>query len=555
MTIDLPTTTDATTSGMHGRQFGFGSSDDGRTPRVAQAMIKVLSDLELFSRHVLKVPLYAYQLDPARAIMDSIIDQRGDEILLIMSRQSGKNETVAQLLVYMLNILQRAGGNIVFAAIGDGIGRGIRRLEEHLDNDWNFNDWKREARPTRRTLGKASVVFMSSHPQAHARGETAHYLLVIDELQDQDSTHLQAVFQPMRAARNATAVYLGTVRTTQDALWRKKEELERAQQEDGRQRVWVIGPEAVTAENPQYDAFLKSQIAKFGRRHPIIACEYFLEPLDTDGGLFPLRRLKLMRGGHKRQEAPENFDVTIATLDVAGIDEGTTEPTATLDNPARDYTVCTIHTISHYIEAGPVYTAVDVFIDQGTQHFEKVGDRPSLAEQLLAYLEHWNISTLIADATGVGEGLANWLNARLGGVTVQQFKFTRASKAQLGVDFLALVETNRFKYFAEENEFDDAWWFFEQANLCTYELPAGKPMERYLKWYVPATTRVDTPTGGEPVHDDRLISAALIAEADKLLRDGKISVGRAESVIGGSYDPIEDPIDDFFDPLEDLPDW
>ena len=133
-------------------------------PKVAAATRHVLLDIETFSRYVLKTPLYAYQLEPARAIMDSISNGRGDEILLIMSRQSGKNETLSQLLTYLLNLLHRAGGNIVYAAIGDNVGRGIRRLEEHLENDWNTNHWKREGRPARRTLGKASVVFMSSHP-------------------------------------------------------------------------------------------------------------------------------------------------------------------------------------------------------------------------------------------------------------------------------------------------------------------------------------------------------------------------------------------------------
>ena len=85
-------------------------------PKVAAATRHVLLDIETFSRYVLKTPLYAYQLDPARAIMDSIANGRGDEILLIMSRQSGKNETVSQFLCYLLNLLQRTGGNIVYAA-------------------------------------------------------------------------------------------------------------------------------------------------------------------------------------------------------------------------------------------------------------------------------------------------------------------------------------------------------------------------------------------------------------------------------------------------------
>ena len=76
-----------------------------------------------------------------------------------------------------------------------------------------------ELRPVRRILGKASVVFLSTHPSAATRGETADWLLVIDELQDQVASHIEAVFEPMRAANNATALYIGTVKTTIDALW------------------------------------------------------------------------------------------------------------------------------------------------------------------------------------------------------------------------------------------------------------------------------------------------------------------------------------------------
>ena len=136
---------------------------------------------------------------------------------------------------------------------------------------------------------------------------------------------------------------------------------------------------------------------------------------------------------------------------------------------------------------------------------------------------------------------------------VTPFKFTLRSKAQLGVDFLTLLETNRFKYWAEKTEFDDAWWYFAQANHCTYALDPGRPLETHLRWFVPATTTrfiaPPLPTGAQPLHDDRLISAALpkagvIAEADRLIRDGKIATGMAQSIVTAHYDP-----------LDDLPDW
>ena len=159
--------------------------------------------------------------------------------------------------------------------------------------------------------------------------------------------------------------------------------------------------------------------------------------------------------------------------------------------------------------------------------------RPSLAERLLAYLEHWQITLLVCDATGIGEGLSGWLSARLGSSRVVPFKFTRLSKAALGAAFLTLIETGRFKYWLgdEGQEGSDGFWFWTQAARCTYDLPAGGSFERDLRWYVPDSARISTPTGMEPIHDDRLISAALIAEADRLIQIGNLGLGHAKSAV------------------------
>ena len=227
---------------------------------ISTAARAILSRIEYFSRAVLRLPLRQYQTDPATAVIKSVLHQQGLEFLIVMPRQSGKNELVAHILVYLLNLYQRTGGNIVFAAIGDGVGRMAKRLEDRLDNVWNMGHWQRASKPTRRLLGKTAVVFLSSHPQASARGETAHHLLIIDEMQDQNAPHIEQVFTPMRAANNATAVYIGTVKFTHDALWLKKLELEKEERRDGRQRVFFITPDQVIAENPHYKSHLNAQI-------------------------------------------------------------------------------------------------------------------------------------------------------------------------------------------------------------------------------------------------------------------------------------------------------
>jgi hypothetical protein len=508
--------------------------------KVTTAARLILHNPELFSKHVLTMDLYPYQLDPLKTIVASILARQGREFLLVFPRQSGKNEAVAHLLVYLMNLLQRTGGNIVYGAEGDGLGRGIRRLEDRLENDWNHGRWRKGSRPTKRTLNKSEVIFLSTNPRAQARGETAHWLLVIDELQDCSAAHVEAVFQPMRAANNATALYIGTVKTTSDALWLKKRELEEKQTRDGNQYVYIVHPDQVTASNPYYADFLHAKIEKLGRNHPIVASEYFNEPIGGSGGLFGEQRIQLMRGKHSRQAEPEPGSTYVATLDVAGIDEATTDPIAQLDKPARDYTVATIFEIEDGDDQ-PTFLARDVFTDQGGRHFQSTPGSTSLAARLLAWLQHWQVRHLVGDASGVGAGLVDWLQARRPTDTVTSFLTTATTKAQLGSDFLALIETGRVKFWKDDEQpLSDSWWFFTQAAACTYTVPPDQPYEKALSWFVPASAKVDTPAGPLPIHDDRLLSAALITVVDELILEGKITTGQAISAIVPPQDPLAD---------------
>lgn len=511
--------------------------------RVAKAAYRMLSDITHFTNLVTQVPLRPYQLEPLQPIIHSIVHRQGREFLLIFPRQSGKNEAVAQLLVYLLNLFQRTGGNIVYGAMGDAITLGTDRLEERLTNPWNKDSWRKDYRPKRRRLGKAAVTFLSTHPSSTARGQTADWLLVIDETQDQIASQIESVFTPMRAANNATALYIGTVKLTTDYLWQKKVELEREQQ-DGIQRVFLVQPDQVIAANPPYKTFLDNLIRKHGRHHPIIASEYFLEPIDGEGGLIPERRRRLLAGSHPRQRTPTSNQAYVATLDVAGEDEAATDPIARLAQPGRDYTVATVFAVDFptpdTYAPGPTYRALDVWVDQGTKHFQDQPGRPALVHQLKAWLDSWHILHLIADDSGIGQGLTSWLTAALGPHRVTGFTFSPTKKAALGSAFLSLIETGRCKHWTDDADdpLSDGWWFWKQAAACSYDLPPDGQFDKALKWGVPANHKTDTPTGRQLTHDDRLISFALIAHLDRLYLEGKLTMGLGLSEVAAAPDPL-----------------
>jgi hypothetical protein len=141
---------------------------------------------------------------------------------------------------------------------------------------------------------------------------------------------------------------------------------------------------------------------------------------------------------------------------------------------------------------------------------------------------------LVIDATGVGASLASFLDKALPGRVVA-FTFNAATKSRLGWEWLAVVETGRWKEWVEEGnkatsnkatrEEDtkkggrgdkgrgnaEKEEFFEELRHCQMEIVPGP--ERRMKWGVPDGTR--SASTGKLVHDDWIMSAALCAELDK----------------------------------------
>jgi hypothetical protein len=489
----------------------------------------------------LRFPLHQYQALCVDAVVDSCLNNRGLEFLWVFPRQSGKDEAVAQMCSFLLTIFNRLEAGIVHVYPTSGqLATGITRLEHRLDNVWCNGSWWHKSKPPRRGLGNAQVAFFSGHPLAKSEGATANLLLIVNEVQDQVEAVIDRRFTPMRASANATALYVGTVRTTGDYLWKLKQRLEAEQQVDGYPRVFFVDPYMVGAENAKYLEFVEDQVASKGRQHPGVKTEYFNEPVDVSAGLFPERRRRMMRSWHDRLDMPVEGESYVALIDVGGQDEAPTNlvNNQTLENPGRDYTICTIVRVKRVerIKIGPMYEAVDVFVDQGSRHFQEGPGAASLFDRLLAYLAHWNVGAVVCDETGVGQGLTDALKeAMKGSGQVFGFDFAKGyGKARLGSDFLAIVETGRFKYFRDgyEDEGSDCWWFFTQAEHCGYELAEGLPIERGLRWEVKASAKVLLGDGSSvPIHDDRLLSAALVAELDRLVRIGDLFLVTGDSAV------------------------
>ena len=478
---------------------------------VEEALLPVLrrlyGDVGEFSRGLFPARgLRPYQLAPARAVVEAVRRNQGggegpNQFAIVFSRQAGKDEMVAQLLAYLLNLYQRRGGQIVMAApTMRQVAISRARLLERLDNRLN-----RGAVSTGEgyivRLGRANARFLSADPASNVRGETASLLLIANETQDILPDRWDAVFDPMAASTNATTLFLGTVWTASTLLARQMRHLRQLEASDGRQRVFLADWQTVARYLPAYGRRVEARIAQFGPEHPFVQTEYCLRELDGTGGLFGPERRSLMRGSHPRQTAALTGRAYALLVDVAGEDEAGLEGEALRrSHPRKDSTAVTVVEVNQASDdgdyaVGPVYRVVQRYVWTGVKHPTLFGRLVSLAR------ETWQARYLVVDATGVGAAVASFLEKALPGRVVP-FVFSAASKSELGWNFCGLIDSGRYQEYAEDGASDTAW-FWQQLAAVEYEVRPGPG--QILRWAVP----------DPKLHDDLVMSAALTSLLDR----------------------------------------
>ncbi len=473
--------------------------------------------LEQFSRDLVRKPLRAYQLEAARAILDSLQRRDGAIFTIMMARQMGKNELSAHLEAWLLRALQQEGASLVkasptFRPQGQLSKRRLRSILSAVkQRDPAGLDW-RERDGYLIQVGEALIAFYSAEESANVVGATASPLLEVDEAQNVSEEKYLRDFRPMGASTNATTVLYGTPWNGESLLEQQKQHnLEweaRAARlagtrhaPDGPAKRHFEFPWTVLADISQdYKKFVQAEIERLGREHPIIRTQYLLESLAERDRLFTQAQLAQLRGTHPRLRAPRDTNgrtaLYVAGVDVAGADEGVVgaDGHLTLDHPQRDATVVTIAEVQREAEASGFVTIHIV------EHHEWVGiDYRTQYLQLRDLLRHtWNCARVVIDASGIGAGLAAWLAEALGDACVEQMQFTSARKSELGWELLAAVNTGRLKMYADDGSSESRRFWDELRRARSVHLANQR-----LNFFVPA---------GEG-HDDYLISAALCVHA------------------------------------------
>ena len=358
------------------------------------------SNIALFSRHVVGYPLYRYQTDWAQYVLQTVAERRSEQIVIKMPRQSGKNETSAQLEIAILARFGARGGEIVKCAPTfkpqvlnsklrfDLRSKAVQRLLPWLRFKSSMGYMVR--------LNRAGISFFSAEPNASVVGATASLLLEVDEAQDVSPAKFDKDFSPMRASTAAPLVAYGTVWTDDTLLETFTNDVQ-----EGRQagRIFIVTPDQVAAENPAYGAFVDSEVARLGRQHPSVRTQYYLEPLENRGRLITTQMLRQSIGDHPRKEQRGSESVIVAGLDWAGADESA-ELVSLATLSKRDSVALVIGSVT-WNKPMPGVTEPVLRI---LARYEWVNVHPlSMHATLYDLLQNkWRVNRLHADATGIG---------------------------------------------------------------------------------------------------------------------------------------------------------
>jgi hypothetical protein len=504
------------------------------------------------------INLRPYQRLIALAIKESILHNKGLTFVVVLPRQSGKNELQAHLFAWLLFRYAHVGGRIVSVSptfkpqTTNNMDRVCRSLDASLGSRGRWHSSKGYMY----LLGKACVQFFSGDTQAKVVGATADLLLSVDEAQEVDPAKFDKDFDPMTASTNATRVFWGTAWTSGTLLERQRRIALQSQQKDGLQRLFFFTADDVRRLVPAYGEHVDRVISERGRNHPLVRTQYFCETIDAQSGMFNPARLSLLfpssvpglpspdpglpspapglpssvtsRGGFEPPSAvsaPRGADAgPIAfLLDVAGMDESNTGLAASLlseglGNPGRDSTTLTIVSIDLSTLptlTKPTYRVLARQAWTGQNHLAVFGQVKNLAEQ-------WSPQHIVIDATGVGEGLWAMLD-RTFPTRVKPVKFTSQEKSEIGWRFLSIIETGRF---IDPHPTDEVRL---QYSRCISEILPGPA--RHLRWGVPDGSRGPD---GELIHDDYILADSLTAVLDRL--EWNVST---EITVSEGFNPLE----------------
>jgi hypothetical protein len=392
--------------------------EDQFDPSSQRFVDRLVAQTMVFMEELVGFRLFPYQREPAARIIESLVINDGEEITLLAARQSGKTETIADVIATLMILLPKLARIEPFdqtlEKFKDGLWVGCfapvegqaetlfnrivtrltsdRALEIMLDPE--IDDAPEGGGKLVRLKKSGSFVRMqTANPRARIESKSYH-LILIDEAQGADEKVVRRSIHPMGAFYNATLIKTGTPSTFKGDFHKAiQHNKRRATRRGARKNHYQADWKECAKHNENYAKYVRKEILRLGEDSDEFQMSYNCKWL-LERGMFTTSAILDGLGDLSMEIVKEWWRSPV----LVGID-----PARTVDS-----TVVTVVWVDW--ESPDEFGYYDHRI---LNWLEIHGDRwEEQYYQIVDFLSHYDVLGVGVDAQGMGDAVADRL-ARL----------------------------------------------------------------------------------------------------------------------------------------------
>lgn len=480
------------------------SDEDELSPEFIKGIVdKVLQFNAVFVGH----DLHPYQKPFARRIVESVLINDGEEVTALAARQSGKTETVSDIVASLMVLLPRLAkiyptllGRFkdglwvgMFAPVEGQVETMFSRTVSRLTSERAKKimlDPEIDDKPARKGGVVKSIVLansgsfvsmMTANPRAKIESRTFH-LIIIDECQEADDFVVAKSIAPMLAYHAGTMIKTGTPTTRKNNFYRSVQLNRRRQtaKKGARQNHFQWDWKEVAKVNKNYERFIRKEMLRIGEDSDEFQMSYNC-------------RWILERGMFTNQAVMDE----LGDVSMGFVRSWTKTPVVVGIDPARktDSTVVTVLWVDwdrpdefgYYDHR--VLNWLELQGDDWEEQYAKIVD----------FLSHYNVLSVAVDANGVGDAVAQRLALLLPRAEVHSVTSSAVEQSKRFKHLSTLMERRLIGWPAHANARRTRIWRKFQQQMLDAE-----------KQYKGANFTVAAPEEAW-AHDDFVDSLALAA--------------------------------------------
>lgn len=412
---------------------------------------------------------FPYQAQFAKRIIRSLLENDGEEISALFSRQSGKSETVsiiaggcAVILPILANLpmfledkrLSPYKNGLLIGIFAPALHQAqisFTRLKGYMATDsaeaifsdpeinvvFDTNNGQNIVIRLANLNVSSVITCMSASEGSNIEGKS-YMLIIVDEAQDVSNHKYLKSISPMGAFYNATKILIGTPTTQKgfffEAIERNKQDYLKGER---KRNHFEYNYEYVCKYNPNYMKYIAGEKRRLGADSDEFQMSYNLKWL-FERGMF-VNPTKFEALGVKNMG---RILCDYSKDHVVGIDCG----------KKTDSTIVTVGAVDWdnpiIVEQSPDPNVPDFVIYDTTivDWLELQGDNwDEQYYQVMSYLNNFKVSKIVIDATGVGSPIADRLAANVG-CEVVPYVFSSTAKSDLYKHYDMLIKQGRLHF-------------------------------------------------------------------------------------------------------------